>query len=103
MARHYKNRKKSKPKRKMKRARSYHDYVVENKVTLRYRDPLTGLVVKTVTYHNVELTAKDLLDIKNHKKKECLKTTTDAGWHLVHWYLDTQADGLKSLGVLVPR
>ena len=81
MARYYKNRKKSKSKRNMKQTRSFHDEKrhVENKVTLRYRDPLTGLVVKTVTYHNVKLTAKDLLDIKNHKKKECLKTTTDAG------------------------
>ena len=101
MARHYKNRKKSKPKRKMKQERSFHDYIVENKVTLRYRDPLTGLVVKTITYHNVELSAKDLQDLKDHKKMKCLKTTTDAGWHLIHWHLDTLAEG--SVKVLVPR
>ena len=101
MACHYKNRKKSKPKRKMKRARSFHDYVVENKVTLRYRDPQTKLLVKTVTYHNVKLSPKDLQNLKDHKKMKCLKTTTDAGWHHIHWYLDTLAEG--PLKVLMPR
>ena len=109
MARHYKNREKSKHKRNMKRTRSFHDdrRHVENKVTLRYRDPQTKLVVKTITYHDVELSAKDLQNLKNHKKMKCLKTTTDAGWHQIHWYLDTQAEDpsaeLKSLKVLMPR
>ena len=109
MARHYKNRKKSKPKPNMKRTRSFHVDMkhVENKVTLRYRDPQTKLVVKTVTYHNVKLSAKDLLDLRNHKKMKCLKATTDAGWHQIHWYLDTLAEDpsaeLKSLKVFLPR
>ena len=51
MARPYKNRKESKPKRKIKRERTYHKYIVKNDVILRYRDPESNLVVKTVTYH----------------------------------------------------
>ena len=53
MARPYKNRKQSKPKRKTKRECTYHKYIVKNDVILRYRDPESNLVVKTVTYHSI--------------------------------------------------
>jgi C4-type Zn-finger protein len=99
MARTYKNRKKSKSKRK--RERSFHNYITKNEVTLRYRDPVSNLVVKTVTYHDVELSQQDLRDLKDHKKIKHLKTTTDAGWHHIHWCMDCLTEG--SVKVLLPR
>ena len=74
MVRPYKNRKKSKPKRKINRERTYQKYIVKNDVILRYRDPESHLVVKTVTYHDVELSQQDLQDLKDHKK---IKRTQD--------------------------
>ena len=101
MARPYKNRKESKPKRKIKRERTYHKYIVKNDVILRYRDPESHLVVKTVTYHDVELSQQDLQDLKDHKKIKRLKTTTDAGWHHIHWCMDCLTEGPAK--VFLPR